>query len=223
MMNATKTQQEIPSDSITGRLAVGLAKLGLAARHRAWEGATRAGLTPTQGQILAYLLSRPEGGRPGEISEALGVTAATVSDSIAALVAKGYITRASDQSDRRAVRLFLTEVGKQVATAAAEWSDILLAAVDALSPDEQVVLLRSIIKMIRALQIRGAIPVARMCVNCHYFRPYAHRDAVRPHHCAFVNAPFGDADLRIDCPDFIAAREEDKSLAWARFSSGAAG
>jgi hypothetical protein len=114
-------------------------------------------------------------------------------------------------------------VGKDVAEAAASWSDVLLAAVDALSPEEQVVLLRSIIKMIRALQIRCAIPVARMCVNCHYFRPYAYRDAARPHHCAFVNAPFGDSELRIDCPDFIASREEDCNLAWARFSSGAAG
>ncbi|MER3438909.1 MAG: MarR family transcriptional regulator [Chloroflexota bacterium] len=217
------TQRDSTTEPIAGRLAVGLAKLGLAARHRAWEGATRAGLTPTQGQILAYLLNHPEGARPGEISEALGVTAATVSDSAAALATKGYLSRASDPTDKRAVRLVLTDVGKDVAAAAAQWSDVLLAAVDALAPEEQIVLLRSIIKMIRALQIRGAIPIARMCVNCQYFRPYAHRDALRPHHCAFVNAPFGDADLRIDCSDFIASREEERGLAWARFSSGAAG
>jgi DNA-binding MarR family transcriptional regulator len=208
--------------SLASRLAVGLAKLSLAARHRAWEGATSARITPTQGQILAYLLSQPQGARPSDISKALGVTAATVTDSIAALAAKGYIGRLTDPADGRAVRICLTEPGKDVAAAAAGWMDVFLAAVDALSPGEQVTLLRAIITMIRALQDRGAIPIARMCVNCRYFHPYVHEDPARPHHCAFVDAPFGDEALRIECPDFVLAPAEDQTQQWARFAAGMA-
>lgn len=208
------------SQSLASRLAVGLAKLGLAARHRAWEGATTAGITPTQGQILAYLLSQPEGARPSEISIALGVTTPTISDSVAALVAKGLIERSKDPADGRAVRIRLTRPGKELAEAAAGWMDVLLTAVDALSPAEQLTLLRTIITMIRALQDRGAIPVARMCVNCRYFQPFVHNDQERPHHCAFVGAPFGDGALRIECPDFVPAPAEDQVRQWERFSAG---
>jgi hypothetical protein len=42
-----------------------------------------------------------------------------------------------------------------------------------------------------------------MCVYCRFFRPYAHPDdPEQPHHCAFVNAPFGDRALRVDCPEY---------------------
>jgi hypothetical protein len=53
-------------------------------------------------------------------------------------------------------------------------------------------------KMIRALQDGGQIPLSRMCVTCRYFRENAHEQGP-PHHCAFVDAPLGVAELRMDC------------------------
>ncbi|WP_242908088.1 hypothetical protein [Actinomadura terrae] len=52
-----------------------------------------------------------------------------------------------------------------------------------------------------SLQDRRAIPVARMCLTCTYFRPNAHPGTDRPHHCAFVDNPFDDGELRLECPD----------------------
>ena len=49
-----------------------------------------------------------------------------------------------------------------------------LEAVDELSPDEQAAFQRAIVKMIRAMQLKGDIPVSRMCVSCTWFRPNAH-------------------------------------------------
>jgi hypothetical protein len=46
-----------------------------------------------------------------------------------------------------------------------------------------------------------------MCVTCRYFRPHVHSDPERPHHCAFVDAPFGDRALRLDCRDHEAKEE----------------
>ena len=77
---------------------------------------------------------------------------------------------------------------------------------------------RALIGLIRALQVARAIPVQRMCVTCAHFRPHAHDDADSPHHCAFVDAAFGDAALRIDCGDHEDAAEEDLAQIWARFS-----
>jgi hypothetical protein len=41
-----------------------------------------------------------------------------------------------------------------------------------------------------------------MCATCVFFRPDVHDDPERPHHCAFVDAPFGDRQLRLDCDDY---------------------
>lgn len=49
----------------------------------------------------------------------------------------------------------------------------------------------------------GAYSRARMCVTCTDFRPDVNDDPVRPHHCAFVDAAFGDGETRVDCADFV--------------------
>jgi hypothetical protein len=95
-----------------------------------------------------------------------------------------------------------------------------LAAVDELTPAEQEVFLRGLVKMIRTLQERGEIPVSRMCVTCRYFRPNVHPDLSTPHHCAFVDAPFGDRQLRLECADHEPAPVEQAERAWARFEAG---
>jgi hypothetical protein len=75
--------------------------------------------------------------------------------------------------------------------------------------------------MIRTLQTRGRIPVARMCVSCRFFQPFRHPDGRLPHHCAFVDAPFGDGGLRLDCPDHDAAPAELAARTWAAFRAPA--
>ncbi|GIU96120.1 MAG: MarR family transcriptional regulator [Gaiellaceae bacterium] len=179
--------------------AVGLSKIGLALRHHAWEERERTGLTPTQGQIVALLGSRGPL-RIGEIAAGLAVSQPTVSDAVAALERKSLVAR-RPATDRRVQIVELTDQGGAAAAAAAEWPDALLAAVDALEPDDQAAFLRGLQRMILELQRRGRIPVQRMCATCRFFRPHVHPDPIRPHHCAFVDAPFGDRELRLDCAD----------------------
>jgi DNA-binding MarR family transcriptional regulator len=184
----------------------GIAKVGLVLRHHAWQRRQRDGLTPTQAQALAMLAARGSH-RVGELAQALGVTQPTASDAIAALVRKGLVARERDTSDGRASRLVVTLAGSELAAHGQEWPDVLLAAVDALSTEDQASLLRGLSAVIRELQERGEIPVQRMCVTCRYFRPHVHSDPERPHHCAFVDAPFGDRALRLDCRDHEAKEE----------------
>lgn len=200
------------------RVVQGLGKVALALRHQAWEHAQPRALTPTQAQILTDLLARGQAGaRVSEVAEALAVTLPTASDAVAALVAKGLVRKAPAPEDRRARRLLLTPAGERAARRAALWPDFLLGAVGALTPQEQAVLLRALQKMIRTLQAQGRIAPSRMCVTCTYFRPHVHPDPHRPHHCAFVDAPFGDGHLRIDCPDHRTADPRVQAETWARF------
>ena len=206
-----------PDEPLAKRVTTGLAKVGLALKQQAWAEAGGRGLTPTQGQVLALLRASPGGLRLGELAGRLGVSAATTSDSVGALARKGLVTKAALAGDGRAVVVRLTPAGAREAAAAAAWPDFLLEAVDELSGDEQAAFLRGLVTMIRTLQARGRIPVARMCVSCQFFRPFRHDDPAAPHHCAFVDAPFGDAELRLDCPDHLAAPPAEAERTWHAF------
>lgn len=205
------------AEALDRRVVAGLAKVGLATRHRAWQEAEGQGLTPTQGQVLAFLRHRPAAARLSALAEALAVTPATTSQAVDALTRKGLVAKARAADDARALAITLTEAGRREADRASGWSDFLLAAVDALTPAEQAVFLRGLVKMVRTLQKRGEIPVSRMCVTCRFFRPNVHRDPARPHHCAFVDAPFGDQHLRLDCADHDQAPPEQARRAWEAY------
>ena len=212
------TSESLPPDEpLDRRVTTGLSKVGMALKQQAWAEAGGRGLTPTQGQALALLRANPPGLRLGELAAQLGVTAPTASDSVAALWRKGLLTKDPLAGDGRAVVVRLTPAGIREAAAAAAWPDFLLEAVDELSAAEQAAFLRALVTMIRTLQVKGRIPVARMCVTCTYFRPFRHDDPARPHHCAFVDAPFGDGELRLDCPDHRTAPAEQAAHAWQTF------
>ena len=198
-------------------MTIGLAKIGIALKQQAWAEAGGRGLTPTQGQVLALLRANPDGLRVRALAEQLGVTAATASDSVTALHRKGLVTKEATTGDGRGLVVLLTPTGIGEAAAAATWPDFLLEAVGELSAAEQATFLRALVAMIRTLQQKGRIPVARMCVSCRFFRPFQHDHPARPHHCAFVDASFGDGELRLDCPDFQTAPADQAAQNWRVF------
>lgn len=201
--------------SAEARLAAGLAKLAAALRTHLWEGAHPLGLNPTQGRALNALAGEPEGLRLAAIASVLGVSAPTASDSMAALIRKGLVERGAGG---RAAPFRLTNQGIAAADASSTWAAFLERALTTLSPAEQSALNLSLVKIIRALQVAGEIPIARLCVTCRFFRPYAYGDAERPHHCAFVNAAFGNRHLRLDCREHEPASELDQPRLWQHFN-----
>ena len=173
-------------------------------RSQAWQGAESQGLTPTQGQILALLQSAAETGmRLSAIAAGIATSPATASDAVSSLVKKGLVSRERAADDRRAIAIRLTPDGLKQAKQAASWPDFLIDAVDTLSAEEQTVFFKGLTTIIRTLQEQNTIPVSKMCVTCHYFNPNVYDHPDRPHHCNFVNAPFGDRDLRLDCPEHL--------------------
>ena len=208
---------ESTPEPIETRIATGLEKLAQALRAHAWSDAMPRGLTPTQGRILAFLADRP-GVRLGDLAEEIGVRPATASDAVRVLEDKGLVAKSRHPADRRVLQLGLTDSGRELSDATSRWPKLLADATAELTAEEKAVLLRAVVRMIRQLQESGRIPVARMCPTCVHFRPHAHDDPRRPHHCAFVDAPFGDVDLRVDCSDHHAAEVADAAVTWRRFA-----
>lgn len=207
---------EASTETIDRRIATGLHKLGLAMKHQTWLKAAEDGLSPTQGQILAALANdAPLTGT--DLSKRLGVTLPTISDSVKALVEKDLVVRKPDPRHPRASLLTLTASGKARAVSTRAWPEFLASAVSTLSEPEQRAFFSGLVKMIRTLQENGQIPTNRMCVTCTHFRPHVH-EGDTPHHCAFVDAPMADHQLRLDCPDHIEAPAAMRAASWERFA-----
>jgi DNA-binding MarR family transcriptional regulator len=201
---------------LESRIAAGLAKIALAARHELFRTAAPRGLSPVQAQILA-ILARGGPRLVGELATRLGLAAPTVSDSIAALERHGWVRRRRDPDDARRVRVEATRKGSAAGRALALWPEFLAEGVAHLQQDEKVVLLRAIAGLIRDLIARGTVQEAGVCPTCRFFRPNVHPDPERPHHCLFADVAFGDAALRVDCPDHVPAAE---AVAGRRRSAG---
>ncbi|MDX1982918.1 MAG: MarR family winged helix-turn-helix transcriptional regulator [Bryobacteraceae bacterium] len=201
------------SVSLPDRVLAGFSRIAQVLRTNAWREASPRGLTATQGAILTIL--RREGGcRLAELASGLGVSMATASDAVASLVEKGLVKKERQAGDGRALKLTLTRQGRKDAGGLTEWPESLAAAVEGLNGAEQRTLLAALMRMVRALQEGGEIPVARMCTACCHFRPNVHKDRQQPHHCSYVDAAFGAADLRLECGDFQAAPAEQAESAW---------
>lgn len=217
-----KSESHMPSlgDStdVQQQMVTGLHKIGMAIRHASWAGGEVLGLTPSQGQILQVLQHRSgQDVRLDDVARELAVTRATASVAVKALVEKGLVVRQPSASDGRAISLELSDEGRGVARQSAGWTDFLAEAVGTLEPGEQSMFQRAVVKMIRTMQEQQRIPIARMCVNCEFFRPNAHPGEAQPHHCAYVDAAFGDRELRLDCNDFSLNDSVGLESVWQRF------
>lgn len=203
------------TEPLAARIATGLHKIGLAMKQQAWLQANEEGLSATQGQILAALVTH--GALSGsELGQRLGVTLPTISDSVRALVDKGLVTKSPDPRHPRASLVTPTKKGAALGGRARSWPEFMAAAVADLSAEEQRAFFGGTLKMIRSLQEQGLIPLSGMCVSCVHFRPNV-RAGATPHHCAFVDAPLATEQLRLDCAEHELAAEAPRAELWERF------
>ncbi len=212
---------ETPFDTMTepmgSRVATGLSRLALALKTNASQAAQPLGLSPTQTQILGLLRSQPGGYRPSQLAQTLAIGAPAMSEALQPLLTRGLAVQQPDPADRRAKRIEITDAGLATLAQVADWPEALLDTVTGLSPQEQAIFYRVILKMIRQLQVTGSVPVGRLCVTCTHFRPQVHADAATPHHCMLVDAAFGDQHLRLDCPEHQAAPPDLAEATWRQF------
>jgi len=213
------TAAPLPAQQLTRRLRDGLDRICAVMRADEWTIAGTAGLNPTQLHALTFIAGRAaKGARVGAVASQLGVTQPTATDSIAALVRKGLLTKKADPQDPRAVSVRITPSGRDVVRGVGLAITATERALETLSHDEQAELLRAIVKTIRALQVAGAIAPQRLCVTCKYFRAHVHADRSNPHHCDYVDKAFGVGSLQIDCPEHESAPAAQQEVVWRSFA-----
>lgn len=174
------------------RLIDRLGRLARAADHG-------GGLNPVQRAALRYLgLANRFSRSPAAVAEYLGATRGTVSQTLLALEAKGYLVRQTHPRDRRAVALELTAAGRR---AAAEGAGIglLAEAVARGCGAEAAALARFLEATLAAAIARRGGRAFGVCRTCRYFRAQAHPGAARPHHCGLLDLPLAEADAAAIC------------------------
>jgi DNA-binding MarR family transcriptional regulator len=93
-------------------LAEGIARLRRALRRGARVADPGNTLAVAQLELLAALTEHP-GSRPGQLARRLNMRANTVTTIVNALTARGMLDRVTADDDRRAVKLTVTEAGRQ--------------------------------------------------------------------------------------------------------------
>lgn len=202
-------------DTTSTRIVSAIARIGSVLRSGMWEFATSENLNPAQAEILQLLHSRaPQGVRLSWVARQLSISAASASDSVTALVAKGLVRKVRALDDGRATDLHLSEEGRQVAERIAGATSFADVAVAALPPQVQEQLLGGLLQVIGQLQKTERFPELRACLSCKHFQPNRHADAAAPHHCGLVDKPLPVAMLRIDCPDHAPADPAQQVKNW---------
>jgi DNA-binding MarR family transcriptional regulator len=93
-------------------IAEGVARLRRALRRGARAADPGNTLAVAQLELLAALAEHP-GARPGQLARLLNMRPNTVTTIVGALSARGMLDRVTAEDDRRAVRLTVTEAGRQ--------------------------------------------------------------------------------------------------------------
>jgi len=209
---------ETPHDphSINYRIREGLARIATIMRVDEWNRAKTMGLNPTQLAILTALDGRAGGLSVTDVAAHLGISQPTATDSLNALEKKSLVERRASAEDRRAVRVHLTTDGARMLQSH-QPNSLAERAVASLESGQHEQLLLLLVTMIRELQEQNAIPQQRMCVSCQYFSPYEHTGSAQPHHCRFVDAAFGQSELRIDCRDQLPSDPQKRASDWNMF------
>jgi len=192
----------VPMEAQAQKLVAGLVRVAVMAPVDGPEPAH--GLPPAHRQIMLLLGRRDREYRLSDLAGDLGSSVAATMALLSPLIADGLVEmRPAPSYAARDMRVAATDRGLATTPAPANWADQLLSEVEGLSDNQQARLLRMVTARIGLLQQQGSIPVTRMCVSCRFFDGYRHPGTPTPHHCWFVDAPFGYRELRLHCPDHI--------------------
>jgi hypothetical protein len=186
------------------RLATGLIRLAVAVHDATDARSMVAERTLAQQQVLLLLARRQEEYPLAELAAELSMRLQDTLAACTTLAREGMVSMGPQPSyspDR--MRVQLTDRGRRHVPATLSWAEGLLGRLDGLDEGVQSELLAVVTEEIAVLQREGKIPIAKMCVTCRFFDGYAHPGSRQPHHCWLVDAPFGNQDLRLRCPEQI--------------------
>lgn len=173
------------------RIAGLLERLGEVIRVERRETAGRFGLQPVHLSALAYLArANRYSDTPASVTEYLGVTKGTSSQTLLLLERKGLLERRRDERDGRVVRLALTDEGHEVVRATTTLA--VGAAVESVGDPE--VLSATLTELLTTAQRANGLRSFGVCQSCDFFTPEA-----AGYRCGLTGEPLAAAERELIC------------------------
>lgn len=180
------------------KIVVALERISEAFRVLLWEETKKTGLSPTQLQLLIFLLYHPDHTTtPSYLAMEFNMTKATITDSLRVLLKKELIAKYPDPNDARSYSVYLTEEGKSVSNASSQFSNQMLRSLDGISEGVKNRMLEGLLRTISNLNDQSVISLQRMCKNCRFLE-----NKNGNHYCSFLEQVLPPTALRIDCEEF---------------------
>ncbi len=156
------------------------------------------GLQPVHGQVLEYLARcNQHSNTPAALTEYLGLTKGTVSQTLQVLVRKNYIEKQADKNDRRIVHLLLTASGRELHENLKPLG-VFLQAEQQISICQFDTIGHALNQTLIALQRANHCRSFGICKTCRYFtEQYNH------YQCELSQTALTQADTEKICRDHI--------------------
>jgi len=161
------------------------------------------GLTPVQWAVLRYFARANRFSRtPSAFAAFHGTTRGTASQTIKNLETQGYLTRMRSETDRRSVRLVLTD--KARAILANDLFEALVRAADALPPGVRSHFANALQRMLGQVAWERGKPSFGTCASCkHLAGDGCCREGQAPYACGFASEPLLLEELDGVCINFV--------------------
>jgi len=152
-----------------------------------------ADLQPIQLSALMYLARcNHYSNTPLAVTEYLGLTKGTVSQSLKALEAKGLIAKVQDAYDKRSVHLELTDAARTLL--AALLPPDFLAAGEARMGERAALLESLLLELLTQVQRSADVPSFGLCHTCRF-----HRQVDGAPFCGLTQSPLTHKDATLIC------------------------
>jgi DNA-binding MarR family transcriptional regulator len=196
------------TESLPARIALTLVENGNAALAKKANLARSEGLPTLQASLLIHLREfNGTGGTVGYLADAMQLTPPTISDSMKALVRKGFLTRERSKEDGRVAFFKLTRKGLKLAGRLRGWADPIERSIAGLSRHDQLALLGALTRVLRNQVEDGFCPAEAMCASCRHFEVGSHAKNI--FHCSRKDKALSLAELCTDCQNHICRNAED--------------
>ena len=153
------------------------------------------GLQPVQLDVLHYLsICNSYSDTPMGVTEYLGLTKGTVSQTIKVLENKGYVKKIMDRDDKRVMHLNLTADGDRLVKKSIP-SHLFTAAYKELSDKDKNALEEALQKMLTSMIMINMTRPFGVCHTCRYHQTPAQGE----YFCGLVEKPIGESEIDMIC------------------------
>lgn len=153
---------------------------------------------PVQLEVLHYLsICNRHSNIPVALSEYLGLTKGTVSQTLSVLENKGYIQKTPDDKDKRVIHLHLTAKGKALVAATIP-PTLLKLAIGQMSPSQQQQLTAGLNTLLKAMQSAHRFKAFGVCKTCRHLQLTG-----EGHYCGLTQLPLAAEELERICREHL--------------------